>query len=152
MTATADALISDATKRIADFDMSVVPGGMPSLLQGFASEKKPDYQFMKDFVELQQRGAKEKVLLSVYTGALLVVAAGVFGGLKATTHHMFYDLLEEIDGDIDVVDCLNGGGTRRYVYGGLKKDGSRVVTCFGWGAEGGTGSCGVCCEDNWRRI
>ncbi len=66
MTVTEDALISDATKRIADFDMSVVPGGMPSLLHGFFSEKKPEDQFVKDFSELQQRGAEERVLLSVW--------------------------------------------------------------------------------------
>jgi len=127
MTVTADALSSDATKRIADFDMSVVPGGMPSLLHGFVSEKKPEDQFVKDFSELQQRGAEERVLLSMCTGALLVAAVGSFEGLQATTHHMF-----EMDGDIDVVNCLGSDGTRRICRWGAEEGWFEGRECW-WG-------------------
>ncbi len=48
----------------------------------------------------------------VCTGALLVAAMGSFEGLKATTHHMFYDLFEGMDGDTDVANCLDSDGTR----------------------------------------
>ena len=131
MTITADALISDTIKRISDFDLLVVPGGMPNLLQGFASENSPEYQFVKSFVDLPQKGTEERLLLSVCTGALLVAATGAFGGLMATTHHMFYDHLTEIDQSIDLVNCVDSDGTRRYVDGGLKKDGLRVVSAGG---------------------
>lgn len=152
MTVAVDAFISDAIEGIADIDILVVPGGLPSLLQESASEKKPVYQFVKYSVDMQQRGAEKRVLLSVRTGALLVAVVGSFEGLK------FYHPLEEMDGDIDVVNSLDSDGTRRYVDRGLKKDGLRVVSAGGvscgmdaalqrWGAESGMGSCGVCCED-----
>ena len=131
MTVTADKTIEEAIKHIDDFDILVVPGGYPNLVQGLASEKGPEYQFVKDFTQLQQRGEDERVLLSVCTGALLVAATGAFGGLKATTHHLSYDLLKEMDKSIDVIKLVDSDGTRRYADGGLKKAGLRVVSAGG---------------------
>ena len=86
---------------------------------------------MKSFVDLPQKGTDERLLFSVCTGALLVAATGAFGGLMATTHHMAYDLLKEIDHSINLINCVDSDGTGRYVDGGLKNDGLRVVSAGG---------------------
>ena len=74
--------------------------------------------------------------MSVCTGAAFVASTGAFAGMKATTHHTYYDSLKQDDVSIDVVRGAGSGGVMRYVDGGLTKNGLRVVSTGGI-------SCGV---------
>ncbi len=131
LTVTPNMTFTEASKKIDDFDILVVPGGMPDLLYGMATSGNPEVQFIKDFNALGQKGGKERIILSVCTGALLVGATGALKGLKATTHHMALDLLRQLDGSIDVVSHRGNEGVGRYVDGGLNENGLRMVTAGG---------------------
>jgi transcriptional regulator GlxA family with amidase domain len=45
---------------------------------------------------IRQAGSRADVTMSVCTGAFLVARAGLFDGLKATTHHGGYDVFEKM--------------------------------------------------------
>ncbi len=129
MEITAHMTIEEASKHIESFDILVVPGGNSLLLREFAKEKSPEFCFVKSFTQLQSE-EKQRVLVSVCTGAALVVFTGAFAGMKATTHHACYDELKQEDVSIDVVRA-GSGGVMRYVDGGLTKNGLRVVSTGG---------------------
>ena len=120
-----------ASKRIEDFDMLIVPGGMPDLLTHMATGGGPEVSFVKSFNALGQKGAKERIILSVCTGALLVAGSGALKGQKATTHQMGLDLLGRIDPTIDIVSHQKDKGVGRYVDGGRNENGVRMVTAGG---------------------
>ena len=130
MEITAHMTIEEASKHIESFDILVVPGGNSPLLLEFAKEKSPEFCFVERFTQLQSE-EKQRILLTVCTGAALVASTGAFARMKATTHHLFYDKLKQIDGSIDVVRCAENGGARRYVDGGLTKNGLRMVSAGG---------------------
>src|SRR5262245_32338805 len=52
---------------------------------------------------LQQVRAKDRVVMSVCTGAFHVAKAGLFDGKSATTHHGFYDRFEKNFPDVKLV-------------------------------------------------
>lgn len=130
MEITAHMTIEEASKHIETFDILVVPGGNSPLLLEYAKEKSPEFRFVESFTQLQSK-EKQRVLMSVCTGAALIVSTGAFAGMKATTHHMCYDELKQHDESIDVVRGAESGGTMRYVDGGLTKNGLRVVSTGG---------------------
>lgn len=131
MTITPNTTFTEALRKIEDFDIVVVPGGHPALLSEMAKSNGPEIQFIKAFNALGQNGGKERLILSVCTGALLVGASGTLSGLKATTHHRGLNLLRQIDGSIDVVDRKENEGVGRYVDGGRNRSGVRMVTAGG---------------------
>ena len=74
----------------------------------------------------------EKIIFSICTGALLLGAAGVLTGLKATTHHIALDILRGQDKSIEVISSVSSEGKpSRYVDGGVNRQGKRVVTAGG---------------------
>lgn len=89
------------------FDLLYVPGG-------FGTRTLVDDRRLIDY--LRSWGA-ERPLASVCSGALLIGRAGHLSGLRATTHHLAYDLLRPLCGEV-VTD-------RRVV------DEGRVVTAGG---------------------
>lgn len=91
-----------------------------------------EVEFVRAFDELPAReSGKERIILSVCTGALLVAGTGALRGMKATTHHNSLDLIKEIDGSIEVMRSKDEGGVGRYVDGGRNGNGTRVVTAGG---------------------
>ncbi|KAL6715827.1 hypothetical protein ACLMJK_006788 [Lecanora helva] len=131
LTITPNTTFAEASKKIEDFDLLVVPGGAPALLQRMATSAGPEIQFIKAFNSLGQKGGKERTILSICTGALLVGAAGALKNLKATTHHRALEILGQIDGSIDVVSHRQNGSVGRYVDGGRNENGVRIVTAGG---------------------
>ena len=133
MTINVESTISEAIKRIDYFDILVVPGANPAVVQQLAKDNGPEAQFVQAFNSRDSKrdSGNEKFILSVCTGALLLGATGVLTGLKATTHHFAYDMLREMDETIDVVHTVGYGGTARYVDSGLNGNGVRVVTAGG---------------------
>lgn len=131
LTVNVDMTIEEATKRFEDFDVLVVPGGLPTTKM--VKTSSPEIQFVKAFndADVKREKGDERILLSVCTGALLVAAAGSLKGLKATTHHTALKLLKELDESIDVVPTVGDGGVGRYVDSGFNAQGIRVVTAGG---------------------
>ena len=131
VTITPNMSFEEASRKIEDFDVLVVPGGPPNLLNEMATSGSPELLFIKAFNALGQKGKDERIILSVCTGALLVGASGALKGLKATTHHRGLSLLKDIDGSIDVVSHKVNEGVGRYVDGGRNEQGVRMVTAAG---------------------
>ena len=131
ITVTPNITFEEASKRIEDFDILVVPGGMLDLLRDMATSDGPELSFIRTFNALGQKGEKERMIFSVCTGALLVAGSGALKGLKATTHQTGLELLGQIDPTIDIVSRQKDNGVGRYVDGGRNKNGVRIVTAGG---------------------
>jgi putative intracellular protease/amidase len=71
----------------ADLDIICVPGGSSGTLA--AMEDEATISFLKD------RGTRAKFVTSVCTGSLVLGAAGLLTGYKATSHWIARDLLKE---------------------------------------------------------
>ncbi|KAG8525190.1 uncharacterized protein KY384_008834 [Bacidia gigantensis] len=123
--------IEEATKRVEEFDVLVVPGGLPT--PEMAKTSCPEIEFIKAFNDAnpKRENGDERIQLSVCTGALLIAAAGHLKGLRATTHHSALEVLKEIDGSIDVVPTTGDGAVGRYVDGGLNSKRIRTITAGG---------------------
>ena len=132
--------ISQALDEIEKVDILVVPGAPLEIVQAFAlggeSEQGPEIGLIKAFMgagpgpRLGKERGKEKVLLSVCTGAILLASVGALDGVESTTHHYAYDLLEKASGGKTKV--VRG---RRFVDAGpdnlAVKKGLRVITSGG---------------------
>lgn len=74
----------DALKRLGEIDILVVPGG--NYASVIKSKSQP-LSLIKAYTELQKKTpTRERSLMSVCTGALILAEAGVLAGLTATTH------------------------------------------------------------------
>ncbi|KAL8794667.1 MAG: hypothetical protein Q9195_002742 [Heterodermia aff. obscurata] len=127
-------LIPDAIAQIASFDLLVVTGGWPVIIQEMCRTHSPELQLVEAFNNSAPSSpGTEKTIFSICTGALFLAAAGALKGLTAaTTHHQALDLLREMDPEVEVVSSVTeGGAPRRYVDGGLNGKGKRVVTAGG---------------------
>ncbi|KAJ5958080.1 uncharacterized protein N7479_005230 [Penicillium vulpinum] len=134
LTVHADLLLSDALDQISDFHILVIPGGAPSFLKPLIENNTPELDLIRKFAALPADVSSEpRVLLSVCTGAFLLGAAGVLGGMTVTTHHSSLDRLQEI--------CAHSNTPgepattvlyKRYLDGGLMKGGGvRLLTAGG---------------------
>lgn len=84
-----------------DFDYLMVPGG-------FAALEEMKNQAMNDF--LADAASRAESVLSVCTGSLMLYAAGLLNGKKATTHWKMLPEMKTFDG-VEVVE-------QRYVHDG----------------------------------
>jgi transcriptional regulator GlxA family with amidase domain len=75
----------------------------------------------KKIAWIRDKSQKADVTMSVCTGAFLLAKTGLLDGLKATTHHDFYDNFER---QFPRVQLVRGG---RYV----ENDGGRICTAGG---------------------
>lgn len=101
-----------------DLDVFLVPGGAFSTVNAMKNEET--IEFIRD------RGQRAKFLTSVCTGSLMLGAAGLLEGYKATSHWVTHDLLSKF-GAIPthgrvVVDRnrITGGGVTAGIDFGLK--------------------------------
>lgn len=134
LTVHADLLLPDAVDQISDFHILVIPGGPPAVLQPLTEKNAPELDLIRKFAALPaDKSLGTRTLLSVCTGAFLLGAGGVLGGMTVTTHHHALDKLRDI--------CARSNtpgepGTtvlhRRYLDGGLLKGGAvRLLTAGG---------------------
>jgi len=71
-------------KRLGEIDVLVIPGGG---VEAVIKTKGQPLTIIKAFAELQQKNpSRERTLMSVCTGSLLLGETGILGGLCATTH------------------------------------------------------------------
>lgn len=91
-------------------DLLLVPGGLTGTFA--AIEDKATIQF------LQSRAAKTKLVGSVCTGSLVLGAAGLLKGRKATSHWQILDVLKEV-GATPVAERIMFDGTDRVTAAGV---------------------------------
>jgi cyclohexyl-isocyanide hydratase len=72
----------------ADLDLLLVPGGLSGTMAAIEDDATRKF--------LAERGAHVKLVGSVCTGSLLLGAAGLLKGRKATSHWQTLDLLKEV--------------------------------------------------------
>jgi len=90
----ADMDYEDATEDIEDFDVLVVPAGATA---DIISSKAEPLSLIKKYVDVQEKNpAKERTIIAVSTGSLLLAEQGLLEGLAATTHPDYYTRLETI--------------------------------------------------------
>ena len=74
----------EAHERLSDFDVLVVLGGN---VEAILKEKAEPLDLINAFSELQKADpARERTLLSICTGSLMLAQQGILAGLSATTH------------------------------------------------------------------
>ncbi|KAF1987454.1 class I glutamine amidotransferase-like protein [Aulographum hederae CBS 113979] len=84
--------IATATDDLKEYDVLVIPGGGTDAI---LKDNSQPQSLIKAFAALQQSDStKERTLLSICTGSLLLAQAGVLQGLSATTHPDHYTKLE----------------------------------------------------------
>ena len=136
LTVNADLTLQEASKRLEDFEILIVPGGRPNVVLEHVEKDSPEVQFVRNFATHSSSGGEERVVFSVCTGALLLAGTGAVGGLTLTTHHMAYNLLREVcqnkaaDG-AKPASVVESSKQRRYVDGGLNGKGVRVLSAGG---------------------
>ncbi len=94
----------EATKRLREFDVLIVPGG--NVLEILKDDDEP-LDLIKAFGELQMKDpARERTLLAVDTAALLLAKLGLLQGLGATTHPDYYIKMEKLCQEAAATDTL----------------------------------------------
>jgi transcriptional regulator GlxA family with amidase domain len=125
-----DLSIEYARSKLDEFDILVVPGGPPPIVFPLVENNSEVLQIVRDFGHLPHK----RTILSICTGALFLGASGLLDGLRATTHHLFLDELRKICGEGSETEVVSA----RYVDGGLRESGLRVIT--GGGVSSGLDS------------
>lgn len=134
MTVKADRLLDEALDEISEYDMLLVPGGPPSVIQPLVEGNAPEVDIIRKFAALPlSEPPRPRVLFSICTGAFLLGAAGILSGMTVTTHHRAVDVLREICARFgDKHESPANVVHRRYTDGGyLKGDAVQLVTAGG---------------------
>src|ERR1700709_725004 len=83
----------EAYTRLSEFDILIIPGGG---VDAVLKTKAEPLGLIRAFSHLQKKDPKkERTLLSVCTGSLLLAQAGILSGLSATTHPDAYAKFEK---------------------------------------------------------
>lgn len=133
LTVKADHLIENAVKNLADYDMLVIPGGPPSVIQPLL-ESSAEVDVIRRFATLPRPSSqKPRLLFSVCTGAFLLGGAGILSGMTVTTHHRGIDVLREICARFNEQnDPPTTVVHKRYIDGGyLPGDAVSLITAGG---------------------
>lgn len=84
----------EAHERLSDFDVLVVLGGN---VEAVLKEKAEPLNLITAFSEIQKEDpSRERTLLSICTGSLLLAQQGILAGLSATTHPDFIIKFENL--------------------------------------------------------
>jgi transcriptional regulator GlxA family with amidase domain len=124
---------------LEEYDILVVPGAAPETIEALvgSEEGKQICELLRRFVALPPRKeAGTRVLQSVCTGSLILGAAGVLAGRRATTHHAALGELERFAERAAVEQGRQGGSgltvvRERWVDAGMTEAGVRIVTAAG---------------------
>ena len=109
-------------KRLADFDILIVPGGGT---EAILKKKSEPLGIIKAFSDLQKKHPeKERTLMGVCTGSMLLAQQGILSGLSATTHPDFSAKFEKLNGEIAQRDLAERCDfvEERYVVNNLRFD------------------------------
>lgn len=112
----------EAYTRLGEFDILVVPGGS---VDGVLKNKAEPLGIIKAFSDLQKKHPeRERTILSVCTGSLLLAQQGILSGLKATTHPDAYAKFEKLTSEVAQRDLSERTDVveERYVVNNLRFD------------------------------
>ena len=111
LTVKADIDYDDAHEDLNDYDVLIIPGG--SGIDQVLQKQSEPVQLIKAFADLQQKDpSKERTLMSIGTGSLILAQAGLLQGMAATTHPDYYTKMEIIcqeaarRGDLEQTDVM----------------------------------------------
>lgn len=111
LTVKADIDFEDALEDLNDYDVLIIPGG--SGIEEILQKQCEPVQLIKAFADLQQQDpSKERTLMSIGTGSLVLAQAGLLQGMAATTHPDYYTKMEIIckeaarRGDLEQTDVM----------------------------------------------
>jgi transcriptional regulator GlxA family with amidase domain len=95
LTIKADMDYGDANDELEDFDVIIVPGG-EGVFDVLQNKAEP-LNLLTKYVELHEKNPeKERTVLAIDIGSLLLAQQGMLEGLAATTHPDYYVRLETI--------------------------------------------------------
>lgn len=87
----------EATKNLKDYDVMIIPGTPGNGYAELIKTKAQPLPLIKAYSDLQQKDPyKERTLLSISTGSLLLGHIGTLSGLTATTHPDYIVKMENI--------------------------------------------------------
>jgi putative intracellular protease/amidase len=111
LTIKADIDFEDAHDSLKNYDVLIIPGGNGT--GDLLKRSVEPIQLIKEFAKLQQTDpSKERTLMSIGTGSLILGQAGILQGLAATTHPSYYTKMEIIckeaarQGDLEQTDVM----------------------------------------------
>ena len=113
---------AEAMKRLPEIDLLIIPGGGT---EAAIRSKAQPLALIKAFAELQKKNpARERTLMSVCTGALLLGETGILSGLTVTTHPDFITKFEIICSNAAQRDMADRADVveERYVVNNLRFD------------------------------
>jgi len=95
LTIKADMDYNDANDELEDFDVIIVPGG-EGVFEVLKNKSEP-LNLLTKYVELHEKNPeKERTVLAIDVGSLLLAQQGMLEGLAATTHPDYYVRLETL--------------------------------------------------------
>lgn len=111
LTIKADINYQDAHDDLKEYDVLIIPGG--SGVDEVIKKESEPMSLLKAFTKLQTTDpSKERTLMSIGIGSLILGSAGVLQGLAATTHPDYYTKMEIIckdaarKGDLEQTDVM----------------------------------------------
>lgn len=111
LTVKADVDFEEALEDLNEYDVLIIPGG--SGIDEILRKQCEPAQLIKAFAGLQQQDpSKERTLMSIGTGSLVLAQAGLLQGMAATTHPDYYTKMEIIckeaarRGDLEQTDVM----------------------------------------------
>lgn len=111
LTIKADIDYEDAHESLKEYDVLIIPGG--GAIENLLKQEAEPFQLVKAFAKLQETDpSKERTLMSIGTGSLVLAQAGILQGLSATTHPDYYTKMEIIckeaarRGDLEQTDVM----------------------------------------------
>ncbi len=121
--------ISEAHRRLSEFDVMVIPGGgSHSVLE---KDSEP-LALIRAFATLPKReGGRARILISVCTGSLFLASQGILRGLTAVTHPNYIGKLHEICNQQGAGAESTTVVNERYVVNRVSERGLRVITSGG---------------------
>jgi transcriptional regulator GlxA family with amidase domain len=113
---------AEAHKRLSEFDILIIPGGS---VDAILKSKSEPLGLIKAFSDLQKKDPrKERSLLSICTGSLLLASQGILSGLSATTHPDYFAKFEKLCSEVSMRDMSPRTDVveERYVVNNLRFD------------------------------
>ncbi|MCJ1461075.1 hypothetical protein MMC28_011457 [Mycoblastus sanguinarius] len=97
LTIKADIDFEDAHEDLKHYDVLIIPGGLSGGIDDVIKKDSEPLNLIKAFTTLQQTDpSKERTLMSIGTGSLMLGQTGILQGMAATTHPDYYTKMEII--------------------------------------------------------